>query len=195
VRPQGCGWLGLGRPVACSACRHDSNDRWEQQTASASLQSTGMLCCRAMFSMQTTDMLRGKLSQLEHNVLAAAAASQPGGAGAPSASTAAAAAAATAGGSTPKQGGGGALDLRALLQSLGLGEEVVRGLAEVGPQGPAAPGHEGDTDQPPLQQQQQQGQSWPQAAGGSFRWVPWCVPCSDLLSRELGRQVLRLQAC
>jgi hypothetical protein len=109
-------------------------------------------------------MLRGKLSQLEQNVLAAATASTTGGA------AAAAAAAATPGGTTPKQGaaGGGIVDLGSLLQNLGLGEEVVRGLAEmgVGPLGPA--GGVQDADQ---QQQQQQGQGWQQAAGGTFRWV------------------------
>lgn len=140
-------------------------------------------------------MLRGKLSQLEHNVLAAAAASQPGGAGAATSASTAAAAAATAGGSTPKQGAGGALDLRSLLQSLGLGEEVVRGLAEVRPQGPTGPGHEGDTDQP-QPQQQQQGQSWPAAAGGSFRWVLWCEAGSCQgwsVALRVGRGVLRLK--
>jgi hypothetical protein len=110
-----------------------------------------------------TDLLRGKLSQLEHNVLAAAAASTPGGAAAGSV--------AAAGGATPKQGGGSALDLRALLQSLGLGEEVVKGLTEVGV-GPLG-AQDGDEDP---QQQQQQG--WATSNGGpdpsanwSSRWV------------------------
>lgn len=116
------------------------------------------------------DMLRGKLSQLEHNVLAAAAASTTGGINGTAAGPAAAAA--TPGGSTPKLGatGGGALDLRSLLQSLGLGEEVVRGLAEVGvgPLGPAGAGQESEAEH-----QQQQGQGWQQAAGGSFRYASW----------------------
>lgn len=162
----------------------------KQLPASAGLRSTlhAVLPCNVL--ARATDMLRGKLSQLEHNVLAAAAASQPGGASATSASTAAAAAAAAAGGSTPKQGAGGALDLRSLLQSLGLGEEVVRGLAEVGPQGPTAPGHEGVTDQ-----QQQQGQSWPASAGGSFRWVLWCEAGSWSVALRVRREVLSLQDC
>lgn len=78
----------------------------------------------------------------------------------------------TAGGATPKQGSGSALDLRSLLQSLGLGEEVLQGLTEVGlgPLGPAG-GQDGDADQ-----QQQQG--YASSAGGldpsaswSSRWV------------------------
>jgi hypothetical protein len=116
-----------------------------------------------------TDLLRGKLSQLEHNVLAAAAAATPG--------SAAAGAAAAPGGPTPKQGAAagsssGALDLRSLLQSLGLGEEVVRGLAEmgVGPLGPAGGGQESEAGGQ-QQQEQEQRQGWQQAAGGSFRWA------------------------
>jgi hypothetical protein len=60
------------------------------------------------------------------------------------------------------------VDLRSLLQNLGLGEEVVRGLAEmgVGPLGPTGGAQEADQ-----QQQQQQGQGWQQASGGTFRWV------------------------
>lgn len=92
------------------------------------------------------DLLRGKLSQLESNVLAAAAAASTAGGSAGPAGTAAAGPgsqqAATGG-----RGGGGVLDLRSLLQSLGLGEEVVGGLLEVGV-GPSAPaGTEGEAEQ------------------------------------------------
>lgn len=91
------------------------------------------------------------------------------------------------GGATPKQGaaagGSGALDLRSLLQSLGLGEEVVRGLAEVGvgPLGPAGGGQDSDAgqQQPSLslqEQEQEQRQGWQQQmAGGSFRWASDCA--------------------
>lgn len=103
-----------------------------------------------------SDLLRGKLSQLEHNVLAAAAVSSASTGDATSTPADAAAAA----GVVPMQGTSPAVDLRTLLQSLGLGEEVIGGLTEVG-RGPSGPdsGVEGDTEQ-------QQGQlpGWQQGA-------------------------------
>jgi len=99
------------------------------------------------------DLLRGKLSQLESNVLAAAAAASTAGGSAGPAGAAVAgpgpqqAATGTAAAATGGRGGGGVLDLRSLLQSLGLGEEVVGGLLEVGV-GPSAPvGAEVDAEQ------------------------------------------------
>jgi hypothetical protein len=129
-----------------------------------------LMSCRLRVCI--TGLLRGKLSQLEHNVLAGAAASTPGGAAAGNV--------AAAGSATPKQGGG-TVDLRALLQSLGLGEEVMKGLTEVGV-GPSGP-QDGDGDP---QQQQQQG--WATANGGldqsanwSSRWVqPTIVHSCDV---------------
>lgn len=83
------------------------------------------------------DLLRGKLSQLERNVLSAAAMAtttssgqqpqQPGTALSPAPAQAAAGAGA----------GGGMIDIQALLASLGLGGDVAAGLSAVGvgPQG------------------------------------------------------------
>jgi hypothetical protein len=83
------------------------------------------------------DLLRGKLSQLERNVLSAAAMAtttsstgqpqqlQPGAAALPAQAAAGAGA------------GGGMIDIQALLASLGLGGDVAAGLSAVGvgPQG------------------------------------------------------------
>lgn len=114
------------------------------------------------------DLLRGKLSQLESNVLAAAAASSSASG---SATPGAGGSIATAAGSGPAAAGrkqsaaaaggsaGGVLDLRSLLQSLGLGEEVVGGLTEMGV-GPL--GAEPEPEQQQQQDQQLQPQAWKQ---------------------------------
>jgi hypothetical protein len=108
------------------------------------------------------DLLRGKLSQLEHSVLSAAASGPAGSGGAAAAAGNKAAAGAT--------GGGGGVDMRTLLQSLGLGEEVAAALTAVGV-GPAGPGAASDNAEE--LQEQQQGDAWHigalPAAGRSMR--------------------------
>jgi hypothetical protein len=130
------------------------------------------LCMSAFPAPCCSDLLRGKLSQLEHNVLAAAA-SSTGGAPAFADATNEAAGPAAAG---SRQGG--VLDLRSLLQSLGLGEEVVGALTDVGggPSGPAGgPAADSDGEQQLQQQQRHNGQAWQQAAdmraGVGLRYV------------------------
>lgn len=81
------------------------------------------------------DLLRGKLSQLEHSVLAAAAAGvAASGGGAAGQPVGAAAAGGAGAGATAAQGAaaGGTLDVRLLLSSLGLTPEAVTSLTSIG---------------------------------------------------------------
>jgi hypothetical protein len=144
------------------------------------------------------DLLRGKLSQLEHSVLSAAGAATAaqggagGSAGAGADGPAAAAAAAATGTAAATGGRGGGLDMRALLQSLGLGEEVVQALSAVGV-GPAGGLSEPADDQAAAaaggvqRAGAQQSGAWQVAAGGAQQPRGMLLQQSSALSAHSDR--------